>query len=212
MKFKHLIKTKMGTTGLYAFIYKGFCYVFYNEMNSNLEALGEILVIMIKTENYKKWGDVLIDKIENKNYKIRKLKYEFNNYVEYVSDEKQTNINTVMDKNEWIKTIYTIDGSNYIYLKWDFCDLIKNCEITKNTIKTICPSLQISSFVTKFKVTDNFYINDILKLNTGEWIYIIDLDIQVFEIQLYESKTITFPLDNIPFNWKEKVKEKYNKI
>jgi hypothetical protein len=73
-------------------------------------------------------------------------------------------------------------------------------------IKYFCPSLETSSFVTSFDVKDNTYIDTILKLNTGDWIYIIDLDTRVFQIPLYEPKDVlTFELNNIPVNWIEKI-------
>ena len=198
----------MGTRGLYAFIYKGKCYVFYNQMDSYPEALGQILVTMIKTDDYKKWGEILVDKIQNKNFKIRKLKTEFGKYVEYVMDENEDkNLKSQMDEEEWFKN--TFDGKNsYIYVKWNFYDLIIQNEIIKPMIRSVCPTLNTSSFVTSFDVKDNTYIEEILKLNTGDWIYIIDLDTRVFQIPLYEpNDVLTFELNNIPVNWLDKFKE-----
>lgn len=202
----------MGTTGLYIFIYKCKCYVFYNQLDSYPESLGQILVTMIKTENYKKWGEIILDKIDNKNYKIRKLTYESNNdkYIEITDEKNNTNYKDIMEDNEWIKNIFSYDGKSFIYLKWNFKDLIKDCEITKGMIKTFCPSLETSSFVTSFDINEKTYINKILELNCGDWIYIMDLDIQEFKIPLHdinqEPNILTFDLNNIPFDWKEKIK------
>ena len=196
----------MGTRGLYVFVYKGKCYVFYNQMDSYPEALGQILVTMIKTENYKKWGELLVDKIDNKNYKIRKLKYEIGRYVEVVNDENEDQ--DIMEEDEWFKNSFD-DKDCYMYLKWNFYDLIKNCEITKATIGSVCPTLITSSFQNSFKF-ERDYLNELLEIN-AEWIYIVDLDIQEFRIPLYNNETIEFPLNNIPFDWINKIKEKLKK-
>lgn len=197
----------MGTTGLYVFIYKNKCYVFYNQMDSYPEILGQILITMIKTENYKKWGELLIDKIDNKNYKIRKLKYEFNGYIDVAIHENEKL--DIMEEDEWIKSVHKYDGTSYMYLKWNFYDLIEHCEITKGMIKNFCPSLKSSTFINSFNMNEETYIKEIYKLNNADWVYIIDLDMEELKVLLSKNEIIKFPLNNIPYNWLNKIKVEY---
>jgi len=132
-------------------------------MNSYPEALGQILVTMIKTEDYKKWGEILLDKIDVLNH-------------------------------EW---------------KWNFEDLLQYCEVTKGMIKMFCPSLRISNFVTKFNFNEKTFLKEIFNLSIiEEWVYIIDLDVQEFKVQISENDYIIFDINKIPINWIEKLKEK----
>jgi hypothetical protein len=63
----------MGTRGIYTVIYKGKYYIFYNHSDSYPEALGQLIVLLIKNNDVSKWGEILVDKIDNKNWNITKF-------------------------------------------------------------------------------------------------------------------------------------------
>lgn len=193
----------MGTRGLYVFIYKGKYYVFYNQMDSYPEALGQVLVTMIKTENYKKWGDILIDKIDNGNYKIRKLKGLHGKYIEVEIENDRTKESQekiaeededecFMKKDEWIKHSFT-RTDQFIYTKWNIYDLVDN-STNEILIENGCPTLLTS---TPEKCENEEKLEELSKYY--DWTYILDLDNEIFKIP---KTIIVFPFDKIPFDWK----------
>ena len=184
----------MGTKGLYVFLYKGVYYVFYNHMDSYPEGLGQILVIMLKTQNYMSWGDTLIDQIDNGNYIPRR----FENQIE--TEPTEENLEDLKETEEWELTKFT---NKYMItlLKWNYKFMLKDCKILKPLIEAVCPCLDRSVFVNK---TKNF--KDISEMSYHEWIYLIDLDEDLFSV-FGGKNDVIFNIKTIPYNWIEKINE-----
>jgi hypothetical protein len=176
----------MGTTGYYCFIYNGKTYIFHNNMDSYPEALGQIIVSMIKMEDYKKWGDILVDKIDNKNSLVRKFEdnVEIHNTDTYKSELDD-------DEEEWFSQYFSGDKCITIN-KWDIKYFIKEFEIAKFLIDKCCPTLNRSRYIPDFKKED--------MAKTADWVYTIDLNKELFTVSSADD-TNTFMLDSIPHNW-----------
>ena len=124
----------MGTRGLVRIIWKAKCYYIYNQFDSYPEFLGELVVMLIKTQGVLKWGErlenakidedtlegVLYDKMTI--YSVI-MKQHIPSFVkESISEmemEEKINYNSI----EWV---YTIDLDNNIFVvQWDERSFIK---------------------------------------------------------------------------------------
>jgi hypothetical protein len=190
----------MGTRGTYVFVYKGIYYVFYNHMDSYPEALGQILVMMIKCDDYDTWGETLVDTIINKNWKIRKLiRNDFGNYKSVPVSEDD-----IMEDTEWTKTSFMHTGDSKLLLKWDYTCLLKHCEIIKALVQTCCPTLERSDHIVSGHYDSE---ESVLNVHQQDWTYLIDLDTHKFKV-FGGMNDVCFPLSGIPFDWIDKINAK----
>lgn len=184
----------MGTSGIYTFFYKNEFYMFSNSMDSYPEGLGNILVIMLKMEEYKKWGEILDDIINKKNTSVRKLKYTNYDW-EYIpmSSEEIDNENQIDETDDyfWQRDFFTFNNDQCKILRWDITSFIKKCELIKLLIKNACPTLSRSSYIGKTTELEDF---------SGKWVYIIDLDKEMFKV-IGGENTVEYSINNIPVNW-----------
>lgn len=192
----------MGTRGIYLFIYKGKKYVFYNHMDSYPESLGQMLILLIQNNDISKFGEILVDKIDNKNYTIKKYSYQNCDFIEE-SYSKHEDIEFEKDDSVSEKMYFTFDKTYYLY-KWDILNLNAHFIFFKSMCKTFCPSLLRSHIIfseIKMEDLDDFFLN-------YEWNYIINLDNNSFEIRS-GKQSISFELNNIPFDWRTKLKQQF---
>lgn len=192
----------MGTRGLYVFFYKETYYVFYNNMDSYPEALGQILVMMLKMENYSSWGDIIVDQIDNGNYIPRKFIYE--NYKYNEKEITEEDMEDLKENEEWEIQKFCRNLNHITLLKWNYKPLIKYTQILFPLIETVCPSFDRSIFI--FKTMD---INSIKTNTEVEWIYIIDITFKTFSV-LGGKNDVKFFINSIPYNWIDRINRKKN--
>lgn len=185
----------MGTRGLYAIFYNGIYYVFYNQMDSYPEGLGNLLVMLLKMEDYTKWGDVITDQIENKNFIPRRIEYN-RNFVEV--EPTAEDIEEMKETDEWEIQKFGDDYSVRL-LKWNYKPLLKRCGFMYYVIKVLCDTFDRSVFLRKSK-----NVKDVAKEYGTEWTYIIDLDNDKFSV-LGGKNDVEFKINKIPVDWIDKI-------
>lgn len=168
-------------------------------MDSYPEALGQLLVIMLKTENYKNWGPNIQDQIDLGNYIPRRI--EKNNEYSYIETEPtEENKKDLKKSKEWEISFFDCSSSKNKYivlLKWNYKFMIENCQILNPLINIVCPTLDRSIFLYK---TQN--INDFK--DDYEWQYIINLETETFSV-FGGKNEVQFDIKNIPYDWIEKI-------
>lgn len=191
----------MGTRGYIVFRYKNKNFALYCHSDSYPEYIGELIVILIKTQNRDNWIK-----------KIDKLLY---NPVKFI--DKEINEIFIKKYEKVLKELEDeyVDFDNKKQIKLD--DILDiNCNFIGMLLEKLAnwilqaPILEVQDSVIEFEITERPFI---------EWTYIINLDDNKFEVYAYyigELKkeqqknwkeymgyTGIFDLDKIPFNWRK---------
>lgn len=177
----------MGTRGLLIFKYKQKRYSLYVHSDAYPEYIGELIILLIKSNNYSLWGEKLEFLFRDILSPI-KSKYE-KQYVE----KKQKLIEEMKEENgeNERRVVFTLDGKTKVienYHKITIADFMLNPDtLTSVILKEFAPWI----------VDENLTIHDTKHENGKEWLYEIDLDSN----ELIINNRTKFGLSEIPYNW-----------